>query len=65
MSTDIYLRAKRIGLDLPVYSQEQRSLKASLSVLVQAAFQPPKRVMRPTLRDISFNLDAGERLAVL
>ncbi len=65
MSSNIYLRAAKVSLDLPVYSQEQRSLKASLSVLMQAAFQPPRRVMRPTLRDISFNLESGERLAVL
>lgn len=65
MSQEIYLRAREVGLDLPIYSQEQRTVKASLSVLLQAAFQPPKRLMRPTLRGISFDLEAGDRLAVL
>lgn len=65
MTQDFHLRAINIDLDLPVYSQEQRTVKASVGVLLQAAFQPPKRYMRPTLQDISFDLTPGDRLAVV
>ncbi len=65
MTQQIYLRAKGIGLDLPTYTQEQRTIKASVGVLLQAAFQPPKRMMRTTLDGIDFDLEPGDRLAVL
>lgn len=65
MKNEVFLRAKGIGLDLPTYTQEQRTIKASLSVLLQAAFQPPKRKMRTTLDDVSFDLGAGDRLAIV
>ncbi|WP_296250133.1 ATP-binding cassette domain-containing protein [uncultured Stenotrophomonas sp.] len=65
MTQEIYLRAKNIGLDLPTYTQEQRTIKASVGVLLQAAFQPPKRMMRTTLDGIDFDLEPGDRLAVL
>ncbi|WP_313318463.1 ATP-binding cassette domain-containing protein [Stenotrophomonas sp.] len=65
MTQQIYLRANKIGLDLPTYTQEQRTIKASVSVLLQAAFQPPKRMMRTTLEGIDFDLGPGDRLAVM
>lgn len=65
MTKKIFLRANHIDLDLPIYSQEQRTIKASLGVLLQAAFQPPKRRMRPTLQDVCFDLGPGDRLAVV
>ena len=65
MTKNIYLRAKDIGLDLPTYTQEQRTIKASMGVLLQAAFQPPKRMMRTTLDGINFDLGPGDRLAVV
>ncbi len=65
MTQEIYLRARNIGLDLPIYTQEQRTIKASVSVLLRAAFQPPKRRMRTTLEKIDFDLGPGDRLAVV
>lgn len=65
MTQEIYLRAKNIGLDLPTYTQEQRTIKASVGVLLQAAFQPPKRMMRTTLEGINFDLSPGDRLAIM
>ncbi|WP_313644893.1 ATP-binding cassette domain-containing protein [Stenotrophomonas sp.] len=65
MSKNTYLRALNIGLDLPTYTQEQRTIKASLGVLLQAALQPPKRKMRTTLEGISFDLSPGDRMAVV
>lgn len=60
-----YLRAHGVGLDLPVYTQDQRSLRATASVLLRAAFSPPKRELRTTLDDISFDLAPGDKMAVL
>ncbi len=61
----VFLRADRAGLDLPLFTQEQRSVTQSVGVLLRAAFDPPKRRMRTILDDISFDLAAGDRLAVV
>jgi ABC-type polysaccharide/polyol phosphate transport system ATPase subunit len=60
-----YLKVHKIGLDLPVYTQEQRSARASLGLILRAAFQPPKRHMRTTLDNINFSLAAGDRLGLI
>lgn len=61
----IYLKAHGIGLDLPIYTQDQRSIRASLGVLLRAAFTPPSRELRTTLDDISFQIASGERVAIV
>ena len=61
----VYLKASNLGLDLPIYTQDQRSVRASLSVLVRAAFQPPKRELRSVLGGIDFELEAGDRLGII
>jgi len=65
MTKNAFLRARGLGLDLPLYAQEQRSMRASLGLLLHAALRPPKRRMRTTLDDINFDLGPGDRLAVL
>lgn len=65
MKKNIFLRARGLGLDLPLYTQQQRSMRASLGLLLQAAVKPPKRQMRTTLDDINFDLGPGDRLAIL
>ncbi|MDH5822990.1 ATP-binding cassette domain-containing protein [Luteimonas sp. RD2P54] len=62
---DVHIRADRIGLDLPVYTQDQRSTRASLSLFLKAAFLPPKRELRTTLDDVSFELLPGDRVGVI
>jgi ABC-type polysaccharide/polyol phosphate transport system ATPase subunit len=62
---DAHLTAHSIGLDIPVYTQEQRSLRTSLSLFMRAAFQPPKRVTRTILDGIDFDLRPGDRLGVV
>jgi ABC-type polysaccharide/polyol phosphate transport system ATPase subunit len=64
MTMSIHLKARDIGLDLPIYTQAQRGARASLSLL-RAAFQPPKRHMRTTLEGISFDLAAGDRIGII
>lgn len=61
----VFLKAKGIGLDLPIYTQDQRSARAGLGVLLRAAFQPPQRKLRTTLDDISFDFFAGDRVALI
>ncbi|GAB3754025.1 ABC transporter ATP-binding protein [Lysobacter olei] len=65
MGLEVSLDVHRIGLDLPIFTQEQRAVRASLGVLLRAAFQPPKRQVRTILNDISFSLKAGDRLGVV
>jgi lipopolysaccharide transport system ATP-binding protein len=60
-----FVRAHGLGLDLPVYTQDQRSTRASLSLFIKAAFQPPKRELRTTLDDISFEFLPGDRVGLL
>lgn len=62
---DVLLKAHEIGLDLPIYTQEQRSVRASLGVLLRAAFSPPRRELRTTLDGVSFEIRAGERVAIV
>ena len=52
-------------MDLPLYTQDQRSARAGLGVLMRAAFQPPRRKLRTTLDDISFDFGAGDRVALI
>ncbi len=59
------IRALNIGLDLPLYTQEQRSIRATSSLFLRAAFQPPRRILRTTLDGISFDIEEGERVAVV
>lgn len=61
----VYLKARGIGLDLPIYTQDQRSARAGLGVLLRAAFQPPQRQLRTTLDDINFEFAAGDRVALI
>ena len=59
------LHAYSVGLDIPVFTQDQRSARASLSLLLRAAFQPPKRITRTLLSGIDFQLQPGDRLGVV
>lgn len=65
MSEAAYLRAKGICLDLPLFTQEQRSVRAGVGVLLRAAFQPPRRRVRTTLDDVTFSLGPGDRLGLV
>lgn len=65
MNGSPFLRAHQVGLDLPTFTQRHGGLRATLGVLVRAAFQPPVREVRTTLDGVSFDLEAGERLAVV
>lgn len=60
-----HIRAENIGLDLPLYTQNQRGLKVGASILMRAAFSPPKRKFRTTLDGMSFHVNEGDRVALV
>jgi len=62
---DVFLKAHNVGLDIPIYTQDQRSIRATMGVLLRAAFSPPKRELRTTLQDVSFEISAGDRVAIV
>lgn len=63
--SEVFLRAKGLSLDLPVYTQDQRTTRATLNLFLKAAFTPPRRELRTTLDDVTFSLKAGDRVGVL
>ena len=61
----VFLKAEGVGLDLPLFTQEKRSVTQSAGVLLRAAFEPPMRQVRTILDEIGFELRKGDRLAVV
>lgn len=59
------LDARDLGLDIPIFTQDQRSMRATLGLFMRAAFQPPKRITRTILDGIDFTLAPGDRLGVV
>ncbi|MEL1262764.1 ABC transporter ATP-binding protein [Pseudoxanthomonas putridarboris] len=60
-----HLNAHSVGLDIPVFTQDQRSVRASLRLFLRAAFEPPRRVTRTILDGIDFKLSSGDRLGIV
>ena len=65
MTTEASISANGLSLEVPIYLQHERNVKSWMPLLLGAAFDPPKRKLQPLLRDISFELKRGERLAIL
>ncbi|MCL6712231.1 ATP-binding cassette domain-containing protein [Pseudomonas sp. R2.Fl] len=61
----VFIKARDVGLDMPIFTQEQRSSRASLGVFLKAAIHPPQRSLRTTLDGLSFDFNAGDRVAVV
>ena len=60
-----FIRADRVCLDVPIFLQREREAKGWGSVLFGAAFDPPKRRTVRLLDEISFEINEGDRLAIL
>lgn len=65
MNTDVSLKLDRVALEVPIFLQRERDTRNWWSVLLGAAFDPPRREMRTLLRDISFEARDGDRIALL
>lgn len=63
MSARITLR--NVSLSVPIYVQPERRARSWSSMLLGAAFDPPRRVFSRILDDISFDAADGDRVAVL
>lgn len=55
----------RVTLDVPIFVQRERPVGGWGSLLMGAAFEAPKRRYVRLLDDISFELEEGDRLAIL
>ena len=62
---DVSLKLDRLSLEVPIFLQRERDSRNWWSVLLGAAFDPPRREMRTLLRDISFEARDGDRIALL
>ena len=60
-----FIRAERVCLDVPIFLQREREAKGWGAVLFGAAFDPPKRSTVRLLDEISFEINEGDRLAIL
>ena len=59
------IELKNVGLDVPIYIQRERESKSWTTLMLGAAFDPPKREFRSLLSDISLEIGTGDRLAIL
>lgn len=60
-----FLRADRLCLDVPIFLQRERDAKGWGAILMGAAFDTPKRGLVRLLDDLSFEVNEGDRVAVL
>lgn len=65
MTQDVSIRLDRLALEVPIYVQRQRDVRSWLTVMLGAAFDPPRREICTLLRDISFEAREGDRIALL
>lgn len=62
---NVSIRASKLSLDVPVFLQRERRIEGWTGAMLGAAFSPPKRSLARLLDGISFNLEEGDRLAIL
>ncbi|MBA2237823.1 MAG: ABC transporter ATP-binding protein [Lysobacter sp.] len=60
-----FIRADHLCLDVPIFLQRERDAKGWGAMFFGAAFDPPKRRMVRLLDDLSFEVNEGDRLAIL
>lgn len=59
------IRLDRISLSVPLHVQPERHAGNWASMLLGAAFDPPRRVYAKLLKEISFEAHEGDRVAIL
>lgn len=66
MATQVLIDAQKIGLSVPVYQAQERSiLKNPLSLLADFYVGGESRTNRQLLENITFTLEAGDRMALI
>lgn len=61
----VHIRARNISLDVPYYLQPERQGRSWLGTLVGAATSVPKRHFAKLLDDITFDIEEGDRIALI
>lgn len=61
----VRIQARGVSLDVPMYVQPDRAVGGWASLLLGAAFDAPRRRYARILSDVSFDAEAGDRIAVL
>lgn len=59
------IRVNRVTLDVPLYQQPARQARGWGALFLGAALDPPRRQLVRLLEDIDFDLQEGDRLAIL
>lgn len=59
------IQVERLNLDVPIFLQREREASGWGSLFLGAAFDPPRRSRVRLLDDLSFELEEGDRLAIL
>lgn len=59
------IRLRNVSLSVPIYVQPERRARNWSSMLLGAAFDPPKRVFSQILEEVSFEASDGDRVALL
>lgn len=62
---DAFIRATGLGLDVPIFLQREREAQGWGGLFLGAVFDPPRRSLARLLDDISFEINEGDRLAIL
>lgn len=65
MDRPVSLRLDDVSLEIPVYVQRDRSAKSLLNHTLGSLFHPPRRESRFLLRNITFDLADGDRVAIV
>ncbi len=59
------IKAEHLSLVVPTYLQRERTARHWGSVFFGAMFDPPRREQVPLLRDFTFTIEEGDRMALL
>ena len=59
------IRVKNLSLEVPVFLQSERSARSWVKTLLGAATARPKREFRTLLDNISFDVEEGDRIALI
>ncbi len=62
---EVSIKAKHLSLSVPEYTQHDRGARHWGSMFLGAMFDPPKRSLAHLLKDLTFEIKDGDRMALL